>query len=127
MTNPDKSEEIRKFFESLFSLDSDECILWPFTRNAEGYGIIGSHRNRKRVSREICLRKYGEPPEGKPLALHSVYCISSSCVNPQHLRWGSDRENRNDSMDAGTAHFHFRDGGKNQFFGSENGRWIGVK
>ena len=52
-----------------------------------------------RVHRLICEWAHGPAPDGKPHALHS--CDRPICCNPDHLRWGSNAENRRDSVARG--------------------------
>ncbi len=68
----------REAFALAMQAPADACFLWP----------LG------------CEAAHGAAPEGKPNALHN--CGNPSCVNPHHLRWGSQSENRDDMRGHGT-------------------------
>ena len=95
--------EIAAFIEEAVAYTGSECLLWPFQRNALGYGLVdfrtqGGHRLR--AHRIVCERVHGAPLEDRPHAAHS--CGNPSCVAPKHLRWASQRENLADRVDHGT-------------------------
>lgn len=77
---------------------TDECIIWPFARLANGYanwmGIP--------ASRAVCKIKYGEPPFSGAEAAHSCGKGHGGCVNPHHLRWATHSENMLDKREHGT-------------------------
>lgn len=49
------------------------------------------------ASRIACFLAHGPAPEGKPHALHS--CDNPACCNPNHLRWGSVKDNVRDALE----------------------------
>lgn len=83
------------FVEFALTQATDECILWPFTKNRGGYPNVG---HGTPVNRVICERTYGPPPE-RAHAAHS--CHVKLCVNPSHLRWASPHENARDNVARG--------------------------
>ena len=97
-------EEDATYRSILAAEPTDSCVIWPHSMTADGYG----RRQRKeygtyRVSRQIAHDTHGSPPEGKPNALHSCGRGQFGCVNPLHLRWGSQRENMADRIIHGTS------------------------
>ena len=78
-------------------IDDNDC--WNFTgyRTKFGYGQITYHRRCELVHRFMCESVYGPAPMDKPFTLHS--CDNPPCCNPDHLRWGSPKENTNDMME----------------------------
>lgn len=72
---------------------NDDCLSWPFGRNAAGYGLL-SHPFSALAHRVICLLTHGPPPEGRPDAAHTCGNGAAGCVNPRHLRWLSHAENQ---------------------------------
>lgn len=85
---------------SLSSLDTDDCIEWPFGRDRDGYGVFylspnGDRRQRKTsANRAVSLLTFGDPPADGMHAAHS--CHNRSCINPRHLRWATVQENIDD-------------------------------
>lgn len=75
---------------------SDECLVWPFSRTPAGYPRMRD----KLVTRIICERVYGPSTNGG-YALHSCGNGHLGCVNPRHLRWGSQSQNAEDSREHG--------------------------
>lgn len=71
----------------------DWCLLWPFSRNTNGYGHVGRHIL---VHRLMCKHRNGPPPAGRPFAAHSCERGHDGCVNPWHLDWKNPSENQLD-------------------------------
>jgi len=69
---------------------SGDCWEWKGCRNEKGYGKFGLKGKIVRVHRLACWLRHGPPPEGKPTVDH--LCKNTSCVNPDHLRWASHKE-----------------------------------
>ena len=80
--------------------ESRSCLLWQHEIDNHGYGRADANGGRVSVHRVACWAAHGAPTEEKPLALHS--CHTRTCYNPQHLRWGSNQENREDRRLDGT-------------------------
>ena len=88
-----------------------QCWVWQGPRCPKGYGVfsflskpLGTHR----VSRII---HYGKIPEGKQV-LHR--CDNPSCLNPEHLFLGDNKDNVMDRVNRGR-------GGGNKITGDNNG------
>lgn len=58
-------------------------------------------RRRVDVLHQIALYEFGQCPPGKGFVLHS--CDRPECINPEHLRWGSQAENMRDKQERGRA------------------------
>ncbi len=88
------------FLKALSEHDSDECLLWPFGKDQDGYGkirVIGGpntlvHRAAFRVIN-------GHWP--KPCGLHT--CDVPACFNPRHVFEGSKGDNNRDRASKGRS------------------------
>lgn len=80
--------------------DSDECLMWPFFKEADGYGRAKFRGRVMPAHRAMCLLVRGEPAEPSMHAAHN--CGNASCVNPRHIRWATARENNLDRNRHGT-------------------------
>ena len=72
----------------------DECWLW-LGRKKRGYGVLTLRLKAHRYSYEVA---HGRIPDGLGV-LHS--CDNPACVNPAHLRLGTQRDNLADSIARG--------------------------
>ena len=70
-----------------------DCLEWLRSSNRNGYGQIRFQRKQHYIGRLILLYFEGEP-KGRWM-LHS--CDNPKCINPDHLRWGTPKENAKES------------------------------
>lgn len=83
---------------SLLFGERDVCWLWPFERDARGYGVIWEGDFMFAVHR-LSFRHYkGAIPEGQ-VVMHS--CDRPACFNPAHLFAGTQQENIQDMVKKG--------------------------
>lgn len=81
---------------------SDDCLIWPFARNSvNGYPVAYVDGKVVLVSRYICRLAHGEPPS-RYVARHKCGNGKLGCINPNHLHWGTKKEDVQDAIDAGT-------------------------
>lgn len=66
------------------------CILWPKAKNKAGYGITWSNNKWAYAHRAAVNAKPGE------VVRH--ICDNPSCVNPEHLKIGTHKENSEDMV-----------------------------
>lgn len=78
---------------ALVGHNGEDCVTWPYSRNPQGYGqtyfcgeVMGAHR-------VMCILAHGSPPSPSHQAAHSCGRGSGGCVNPEHLRWATAKEN----------------------------------
>ena len=85
-----------RFFDKVIKAGNYECWEWKGSTSKNGYGnmnvgkgvVISAHR----ISYMI---EFGDIPDGKVI-LH--ICDNKKCVNPNHLRARSSKENAHDML-----------------------------
>ncbi len=80
----------------------DDCLLWPFSRNWNGYGNLKHGDKITYAHRVMCLFAHGEPPTAKHVAAHSCNNGHLGCVHPGHVSWKTPSQNLLDRRAAGT-------------------------
>lgn len=83
-------------FEAKFEKGPEtECWPWLASHNGAGYGMIwDQERGRKVLATRVSYELYKGPIPDGGLILHS--CDNPICVNPNHLRVGSYKDNVTD-------------------------------
>lgn len=80
----------------------DDCLIWPFARRGEGEGVLSVDGVLIGAARYMCIRAHGEPPTLQHEAAHSCGNGHLACVNPNHVRWATSKENKADMLAHGT-------------------------
>lgn len=98
-------KDIRRFWSKVDIKGEDECWPWIALAKLEtGYGVLniwveeGKRRNVV-ASRISCFLAHGAPQNPWEHALHS--CDNPPCCNPNHLRWGTRKDNMQDAVKRG--------------------------
>lgn len=81
---------------------TDGCWNWTGAKDGDGYGYISVTGKGVRAHRYSLAMAVGKGPPGS-LALHS--CDNPTCVRPDHLRWGTNRDNARDASARGRLAF----------------------
>jgi len=68
----------------------------------DGYGRVTYNGKDHNANRLMCTLAHGEPPSPDLEACHS--CHNRACINPNHLRWGTRKENHIDKALNGTTY-----------------------
>lgn len=77
---------------------------WPFfciVSAGTSYPAISINRRPTTVSRLVCERFHGPPPSEDSVVRHGA-CHDTMCIQPAHLRWGSQFDNAVDMIRDGT-------------------------
>lgn len=85
-----------KFWDYVDIKNPHDCWLWKHIRNKKGYGIFCCGGKRTIAHRYVLIRLFGMPENSNMYALHT--CDVPNCVNPEHLYWGTPKQNTQDMM-----------------------------
>jgi hypothetical protein len=94
----------------VFRYDSDDCLIWSFHRNKNGYGQLSASGKRQWAHIHICKRVHGDPTETRNIVRHSCGKGALGCINPRHLSWSTRSENEKDKILHGTSNRGSRHG-----------------
>lgn len=79
------------------------CWTWTASRNRDGYGMFAVSGAKRwtmvAAHRLACESAHGPAPTPDSVAMH--LCDQPGCVNPAHLRWGTQSENISDAYAKG--------------------------
>jgi hypothetical protein len=81
----------------------EECLPWPFSEAAAGYGRIVVDGKHTLAHRHVCTLVHGEPPTPKHEAAHSCGKGHEACVSGDHLSWKTHADNQADRLIHGTS------------------------
>lgn len=84
--------------ETALPFEGNECLEWPYSGNNWGYGQLTVAGRLVVASRFVCEIAHGDPPTPEYQAAHSCGNGHLGCVNPQHLRWATPKENSADKI-----------------------------
>lgn len=94
---PKKNTLAERFAEKTIPEPTTGCLLWIGAVSRGGYGIMGIPGGRLRGAHRVSWELANGPiPDERLLVLHS--CDNPPCVNPQHLRIGTDADNSRDMV-----------------------------
>ena len=79
-----------------------KCLIWPFAKNQEGYGMLGAFGKTYKANRLMCELVNGPPPSRRHEAAHECGNGRGSCVHPKHLQWKTPSQNSLDKRKHGT-------------------------
>ena len=98
-----KSAALRFINETISSSPIAGCIIWPYDTSGNGYGRIQVNNIRYPAHRYILMQVDPRNNYEHLDASHApVICHNKLCINPQHLRWATRKENLADMILDGT-------------------------
>lgn len=85
--------------------DGFECLVWPFHRMRNGYGLVHRPGNNRMTTASalMCEMSHGPKPTPSHEAAHSCGNGAGGCVNPNHLYWATREQNQSDRVKHGTS------------------------
>lgn len=84
----------------------DECWLWRGSKNEAGYGRVpDEHGTMLLAHRAVWSVHHGKKIPNGMVLMH--ICDTPACVNPAHLKLGSQAENLRDMREKGRGHDGF--------------------
>lgn len=94
---PLKEKQITRFWSKV-EQPKDGCWTWRGCKSSQGYGYVrinGKTNKAHRIAYEIA---YGRPPDNLLVCHH---CDNPSCVRPDHLWLGTNKDNTLDRHNKG--------------------------
>lgn len=94
MKRQDPMEPRAYYYENL-KIKQDECKIWPYSKDVNGYPLLQIAGIRYRVHRLACAEENGPCPEPTWEAAHGKdrRCESVACWNGAHLEWQPHSKN----------------------------------
>ncbi len=90
------------FIDLAIKSDQQECILWPFSHNGNGYPSFSQGKKKRYAHRVVCEAANGPHPKARRFVAHSCGNGGKGCINPKHVRWATAAENAADKVLHGT-------------------------
>jgi hypothetical protein len=93
-----RGEPARYLDEIVLQHTANECLLWPYGRDSNGYGQV----TEGRVHVIVCERIHGPAPTPDHEVAHECGKGHEGCCAPLHLAWKTHAENMADMFRHGT-------------------------
>lgn len=95
-------EPMRFLKDVVLNFEGDDCLIWPFSRNAGGYGQVWCDQRVQLATRLVCEWVYGKSPSERHVAAHRCGQGHTGCVSKKHLYWATQKQNIADARRHGT-------------------------
>lgn len=86
------------------SYDGEACLIWPYGRDSDGYGLCRLEGRLMKASRAMCILAHGPPPFEGAEAAHNCGKGHEGCFSPNCIRWATRSENHLDKRRHGTMY-----------------------
>lgn len=103
-------EPMRFVREVALHHEGADCLIWPYSRNRDGYGSLRVNGKSACAHRYVCEIAHGAPPTPEHQAAHECGGGNLGCVSPRHLSWKTRQENKADELIHGTRNRGSRNG-----------------
>lgn len=90
------------FLKANVNYEGEDCLIWPQSKNHQGYGQLGYFGKVKKAHHIMCLLVHGPAPTPKHEAAHNCGKGHLGCVHPKHVEWKTPAENQADTIKHGT-------------------------
>jgi hypothetical protein len=113
-----------RFFDKVAEPDSRGCLNWIAAKTKDGYGqftVEGKNRLAPRMAWEMA----NGPVTSGLWVLHT--CDNPSCVNPEHLFLGTQKDNMQDEINKGRNYHQKKTHCKNGHEFSEENTLVSVR
>jgi hypothetical protein len=97
-----QGEPLKFLQDVVLAYKGDDCLIWPYVKNQDGYGQMKVRGKMETVSRIVCEIAHGMPPSPNHEAAHSCGNGDKGCCTQEHLRWATTKENFADRLKHGT-------------------------
>lgn len=97
--NPEIQSLINLLQHADLDLLGTACIDWPYSKDSYGYGQVRRDGRTILVNHVVLPARSARPAPPFHQILHR--CDNPPCVNPRHLRWGSQGQNISESYQRG--------------------------
>ena len=87
-----RQSKAQRALPDLLVIETDDCVLWPFRVNTDGYGYVTWDGRYQGVHVVACAHHYGPKPTAGHEVAHSC-ARTRACMNYRHLRWATRSEN----------------------------------
>ena len=106
-TNSQRITDWPNYIKTRVIIDNNNCWIWQLNCSVTGYGqAVSMNESQKGVlAHRLSYEVFNGPIQNGKLVLHS--CNKPSCVNPKHLRQGTNQDNSDDMIRAG-RHVHVK-------------------
>lgn len=91
-----------QWIQDHLNYDGDYCLIWPFCRIPNGYGLLGYMGENYYAHRFMCEQIHGPAPSPLHETAHSCGNGHGGCAHPKHLSWKTKSENLLDCREHGT-------------------------